>query len=134
MECGRQSAGDASRRSLKLKHYMLSANRPDDLDIEPPVLEAFLQKFDALMQEMKAAGAWVFHGGLEEANTARVVQLKDDEVVTIDGPLAEDKSSLAGFVVIKAPDMDSALEWGRKLARLAQVTKLPVEVRPFWYT
>jgi hypothetical protein len=30
--------------------------------------------------------------------------------------------------VIKAPDLDAALEWGRKLAK---ATTLPIEVRPF---
>ena len=33
-----------------------------------------------------------------------------------------------GCITIKAPDLDAALEWGRKAAR---ATTLPGEVRPF---
>ena len=45
-----------------------------------------------------------------------------------DGPFAEGKEHLGGFTIIKAPDLDAALAWGR---RLAQATTLPIEVRPF---
>jgi hypothetical protein len=49
-------------------------------------------------------------------------------VLTTDGPFTEGKEYIGGFTVIKAPDLDSALEWGRKAAR---ATTLPIEVRPF---
>jgi hypothetical protein len=35
---------------------------------------------------------------------------------------------VGGFWVIKTPDLDSALEWGRKATRACTV---PIEVRPF---
>ena len=41
---------------------------------------------------------------------------------------AEAKEYLGGFDVIDVPDLDAALEWGRKAAR---VIGLPIEVRPF---
>ena len=31
-----------------------------------------------------------------------------------DGPFAEGKEHLGGFTIIKAPDLDAALDWGRK--------------------
>ena len=34
-----------------------------------------------------------------------------------DGPFAEGKEHLGGFTIIEAPDLDAALEWGRKAAR-----------------
>jgi hypothetical protein len=120
---------DASRRNQKLKQYLLSVYRPDDLEFEPGVLEAFVRNLDILIQEMKAADAWVFTAGLQPAHTATVVQLKDDEVLTTDGPFVEDKWHLSGLMIVKAPDTASAIEWARKLANLAKVTKLPVEVR-----
>jgi hypothetical protein len=45
-----------------------------------------------------------------------------------DGPFAEGKEHVGGFTIIAVPDLDAALEWGRKLAR---ATTLPMEVRPF---
>jgi hypothetical protein len=112
-----------------LKQYLLSVYAPDDLVFERPVLEAFVQRLDALIEEMKAADAWVFSSGMQPPSTATVVQLNDDDVRTTDGPFSEDKWHLAGFTIVNAPDMDSAIVWGAKLAKLAKVTKLPVEVR-----
>ncbi len=83
---------------------------------------------DVLHQELKAAGAWVFAGGLHAPSTATVVRPRDGEVLTTDGPFAEGKEHIGGFTIIEAPDLDSALEWGR---RAAQATTLPIEVRPF---
>ena len=45
-----------------------------------------------------------------------------------DGPYAESKEQMGGFWVIEAPDLDTALEWGRKGSLACE---LPVEVRPF---
>jgi hypothetical protein len=45
-----------------------------------------------------------------------------------DGPFAEGKEVLGGFTIVRASDLDGALEWGRKLAL---ATTLPIEVRPF---
>ena len=45
-----------------------------------------------------------------------------------DGPFTEGKEHLGGFTIIKAADLDDALEWGRKLARV--LTPLSIEVRP----
>jgi len=49
-------------------------------------------------------------------------------VLITDGPYAEGKEYLGGLCLIEAPDLDAALEWGRKAVR---ATTLPIEVRPF---
>jgi hypothetical protein len=82
----------------------------------------------AFNEELKAAGAWVFGGGLHEPGTATVVRVKDGDILTTDGPYVEGKEHVGGLSIITAPDLDAALEWGRKLARAAL---LPIEVRPF---
>jgi hypothetical protein len=89
---------------------------------------SFSRNNEAFVQEVRAAGAWVFGGRLHAPSTATVVRVRGDEVLTTDGPFAEGKEHLAGVLVIRAPDLDAALEWGRKQA---QATTLPIEVRPF---
>ncbi len=111
-----------------MKQYLLSVYQPDGDPPPPAVLETIMRDVDALNQELKAAGAWVFAGGLHPPSTATVVRLKDGEVLITDGPFAEGKEHIGGFTIIKAPDLDAALEWGRKLSR---ATTLPIEVRPF---
>jgi hypothetical protein len=111
-----------------MKQYLLSVYQPDG----PPPPEVDLTKVmhhvEAVDEEMKAAGAWVFAGGLHPPSTATVLRLQHEDVLLIDGPYTEGKEHLGGFTIITAPDLDAALEWGRKLAR---ATTLPVEVRPF---
>lgn len=111
-----------------MKQYLISIYQPDG---EPPpadVLARVMRDVDALIQEAKADGVWVFNGGLHPPSTATVVRVKDDEVLMTDGPFAEGKEHVGGFLVIHAPDLDAALEWGRQASR---ATTLPIEVRPF---
>lgn len=117
-----------------MKQYLLSIYQPDgdypEGDPPPPeVLEPIMRDVNAVKQEMKDAGVWVFSGGLHPPSTATVVQLKDTELLTTDGPYIEGKEHIGGFTIIEAPDLDAALEWGGKLARAVRL--LPIEVRPF---
>lgn len=111
-----------------MKQYLLSIYQPDGEAPSPEVLAKVMRDVNALIEETKAAGAWVFNGGLHAPSTATVLRLRNGEVLTTDGPFAEGKEHIGGFVIVKAPDLDAALEWGRKLAR---VITLPIEVRPF---
>jgi hypothetical protein len=116
-----------SRRNT-MKHYLLSIYQPDsDTPPPPEFLEPIMRDVEAVNAELRAAGAWVFSGGLHPSSTATVAQLQGDEVLTTDGPYIEGKEHLGGFTVIQATDLDAALEWGTKLAR---ATTLPIEVRP----
>ncbi|HVE95684.1 MAG TPA: YciI family protein [Pseudonocardiaceae bacterium] len=110
-----------------MKQYLLSIYKPDGESPPSEVLDPIMRDVEAVNAELRAAGAWVFAGGLHPPSTATVVQLKDNRVLTTDGPYIEGKEHIGGFTVIQAPDLDAALEWGRKLA---QAITLPIEVRP----
>lgn len=111
-----------------MKHYLLSIYQPDGAPPPKEVLDPIMQKLFALTDEMKRAGAFVFTGGLHPSNTATVLRVKNDEVLMTDGPFVEGKEHLGGFYIVRAPDLDAALDWGRKLA---DASTLPIEVRPF---
>jgi hypothetical protein len=111
-----------------MKQYLLSIYQPDGPPPPSVDLEKVMRDVGALIQEIKAADAWVFNGGLYPASTATVVRYQDGDVLTTDGPFAEGKEHVGGLMVVRAPDLDAALEWGRKLAR---AVTLPIEVRPF---
>ena len=110
-----------------MKRYLLSIYQPDGPPPPPAALEPIMRDVRAVRDEMKAAGAWVFTAGLFPVSTATVVRVKNGESLTTDGPFAEGKEHIGGFSIIKAPDLDAALEWGRKVAK---ATTLPIEVRP----
>jgi hypothetical protein len=111
-----------------MTQYLLSVYQPDRPAPPAEVMEEIMGDLDTLNRELEAAGAWVFAGGLHPPSTATVVRVKDGEVLITDGPFAEAKEHLGGVTIIEAPDLDVALEWGRRLAR---ATTLPIEVRPF---
>jgi hypothetical protein len=110
-----------------VKQYLLSVYQPDGDPPPPEVLDRMMADVLAWESELKAAGSWVFTAGLHPASTATVVRLREGEMLITDGPFAEGKEHIGGFTIIRAPDLDSALDWGRKLTR---ATTLPIEVRP----
>jgi len=111
-----------------MKQYLLSVVQPEGEMPSPDALAKIMADVEAVDNEMRRTGAWVFSGGLNSPDTATVVTVKDGDALLTDGPYLESKEYLGGFSIIKAPDLDAALEWGRKLAR---ATTLPIEVRPF---
>jgi hypothetical protein len=83
----------------------------------------------AVVDEMKAAGVWVFGGGLEEdVALAASADATSGELVITDGPFAETKEYLGGFCVISVPDAETARMWA---GRVAEGCGWPQEVRPF---
>lgn len=112
-----------------MTQYLLSVYIDEAQEPPPPdVLEQMYKDVDVVNQEMREAGAWVFGGGLHPTSAATVVQAKEADVLTTDGPYVETKEVLGGFWVIEAADLDAALAWARKATIACQG---PVEVRPF---
>src|SRR4051794_16734293 len=111
-----------------MKLYLLSIYQPAGGTPPPEVLGPVMAQIGEMNRELQEAGHWVFGGGLHDPSTATVVRAKGDDVLTTDGPYVEGKEHIGGFSIIKAPDLDVALEYGR---RLAKITTLPIEVRPF---
>jgi hypothetical protein len=113
-----------------MKQYLLSVQLVDD-GTPPPSPEEMRPAYDAVAafnDRLQESGAWVFAGGLHPPGTATVVRVQDGETLITDGPFAEGKEYIGGFWVIKARDLDAALDWA---AKGAAACCSPVEVRPF---
>jgi hypothetical protein len=109
--------------------YLLSIYQPDGPVPSDERLAEIRADLDALNAELRAAGSWVFDGGLHPASTATVLRPDSaGDVLMTDGPFVDSKEHLGGLKVIDAPDLDAALGWAAKLTR---AVGLPVEVRPF---
>ena len=118
-----------------MTQYLLSIYQPDGVAPPPEALGKVMQEMGAFVAEAKAQGAWVFNGGLHPPSTATVVRYEAGDVLLTDGPFAEGKEHIGGFIIVRAPDLDDALGWARKLASILTLdpkgTGLSVEVRPF---
>jgi len=83
---------------------------------------------EAVVDEMKAAGVYVFAGGLEEDGPAYSADPTGGEVLITDGPFVETKEWLGGFAVVAVADDEAAKLWAGKLA---EACGWPQEVRRF---
>jgi hypothetical protein len=108
--------------------YLVAIHHPDDYDPSAED-EAMSRDIDALNDEMVAAGARVFVGGLSPAGSARSLRAQPDgKVLITDGPYLETNEHIGGFWVLEAANLDDALAWGRKAV---VACRAPVEVRAF---
>jgi hypothetical protein len=112
-----------------MAQYLLTVVEPSGAgEPEPEALEQIMKDVGAVDQAMHDAGVWVFAGGLYPPPSSTVLRPNGGDVLMTDGPFAEAKEYLGGLSIVDAPDLDAALEWGRKgVAAIG----LPVEVRPF---
>jgi hypothetical protein len=111
-----------------MPQYLVAIHHPENYD---PSLEgeAMIRDIGALNEEMDAAGARFFAGGLESASHAKSLRKQPDGKVSItDGPYIETKEHIGGFWILQCADMDEALAWGRKAV---VACRAPVEVRAF---
>src|SRR5919197_863101 len=108
-----------------MTHYLFTVFQPDGPPPAEVDLAAIGAELGALEAEMKAAGVWVFTAALTPPASATVAQRKGDEVLLTDGPYTEGKEHVGGFTIIQAEDLDDALGWANRMAR---IIGLPVEV------
>jgi hypothetical protein len=111
-----------------MTQYLVAIHHPDNYD---PSREdkAMERDIDVLNDEMVAAGARIFVGGLRAASSAKSLRAQPDgKVLITDGPYLETKEHIGGFWILEAANLDQALAWGRKAV---VACRAPVEVRPF---
>ena len=111
-----------------MPQFLVAIQHPANYD---PSLEgeAMIRDISALNEEMEAAGARFFAGGLESPGRAKSLRKQPDgNISVIDGPYLEAKEYIGGFWILECADMDEALAWGRKAVVACRV---PVEVRAF---
>ena len=114
-----------------MPHYLLAGHLPDNFDPSTQD-EATVREINVLNDELEAAGARIFAGGLSAPSHAKSLRPRPNgEVLITDGPFLEAKEHVGGFSIIEAADMDEALTWGRKAVIAC---RMPLEVREIPYS
>lgn len=88
---------------------------------------AYWGAWTAYMGAMAGAGVMVGGNGLMPPATATTLRLVGGARHVEDGPFADTKEKLGGYVVIEVADLDAALDWA---ARAPCAGAGSVEVRP----
>ncbi|SAL40744.1 DGPFAETKE family protein [Caballeronia choica] len=98
-------------------------------------------EFDALVREavdyderMRESGHYVTSNALQPTPTATSLRVQGGRVSVTDGPFAETKEQLCGFIVIKAQDLNDAIRVASAIpaARLGCVELRPVRDLSRW--
>jgi hypothetical protein len=89
--------------------------------------DAFMGEYFAFTEGIRTSGHFLGGEALQPIQMATTVRVRNGKVSTTDGPFAETKEQLGGFYLIKARDLNDAIQVASKIpaARLGSV-----EVRP----
>ena len=112
-----------------MQYAILVYETPADFASRTPAEnERYVAAWRAYHQAMIAAGVRVPGGiALKEPATATTVRIKGGQRYVQDGPFAESKEQLGGFLFVECESLDVALEWA---ARCPTAATGVVEVRP----
>lgn len=111
--------------------YMLMINNDEAAMATMPVEKAqqMSAAYNAYTEALKESGAWLAGERLRPTQATTSVRIADGKTNVIDGPYADTKEQLAGFYMIEAADIDTAIEWA---ARCPAASTGTVELRPIW--
>ena len=91
-------------------------------------------EYDALVEEalayrevLRKSGHYINSDGLQPVETATTIRIRNGRVSTTDGPFAETKEQLGGFMLIEARDLNDAI---RVASQLPPLRLGCIEVRP----
>jgi hypothetical protein len=87
------------------------------------------KKWATFTKDLTDSGLLVSNHGLQGTEAATTVRVRDGETQVTDGPFAETKEYLAGYFLVDADDLDTALAWA---ARVPSTNYGSTEVRPVW--
>jgi hypothetical protein len=84
-------------------------------------------EYGAFTQSIIQSGHFKAGDGLQPTSTATTVRVRDGKTLTTDGPFAETSEQLAGYYLVEAKDLDTALAVA---ARIPGAKTGSIEVRP----
>jgi hypothetical protein len=110
-----------------MRYAMLIYETPEDFDIYEGDEESLWSPWRAYYKALVAAGVYVDGSPLQPTTTSTTVRLREGQRQVQDGPYADTKEQLGGFIILEVPSLDAALEWA---ARCPVAATGAVEVRP----
>lgn len=111
-------------------HYMLLFNEKAGemrKRTDPAQADSYWGGWTAYMGAIAQSGAMVSANGLQPPEASTTLRIEDGKRQVVDGPFADTKEMLGGYVVVDVADLDGALEWA---ARAPCATAGSVEIRP----
>ena len=117
---GKKPDGLATRRYIAMR----KASPRSEAGVAPTPLE--MERMAALMSEMKNAGVLLSTGGLEPSSRAARLRNFGGKQTLVDGPFAESKELIGGFVILELDSRAEAIDWARRYANVLGDVELDV--------
>lgn len=92
-----------------------------------PETEAAMKE---LVAEMVAAGVFLQSGGLEPSARATRLHYSGNRRTITDGPFAESKELIAGYVILDVKSIDEGIYWSDRFAKL--IGDVEIDIRRLW--
>jgi len=108
---------------------VLYSNPQEIAALKPAEMEAMAGAYYAFTQALQKENAFVDSRRLKPAAEATTIHLDQGKSKVLNGPYIETKEELAGYYLIKVPDLDAAMKWA---ARCPTANHGHVEIRPIW--
>ena len=112
-----------------MRYLMLIYTEEPTGAVPEDVMADELEGYNAFSQEVRDRGLFEAGEALHPTAAATTVRVRDGQTVTTDGPFAETKEALGGFYLIKAKDLDEAIEVAAKIPGAKHGS---IEVRPIF--
>ena len=93
----------------------------------PAELNAFVDECFTYDDELRKNGQYIGGEGLQSSRNAATLRWKNGKVSVTDGPFAETKEQLGGFLILEAKDLNHAIQL---MSKHPSVKTCPWEIRP----
>jgi hypothetical protein len=108
---------------------MIYQNEAEYAKNDAATTQRMLGEYQAFTQSIIQSGQFKAGDRLQPTTTATTVRVREGKTLTTDGPFAETREQLAGYYLVDAKDLDSAIAIA---ARIPGARVGSIEVRPIW--
>jgi hypothetical protein len=106
---------------------LIYGNEAEKIKMNPTERKALSAEYGAYTQSIIQSGNFKAGDGLQPTTTATTVRVRDGKIMSTDGPFAETREQLAGYYLVEARDLDTAIGMA---ARIPGAKDGSIEVRP----
>ena len=113
-----------------MKYLCLVYYPEEKLDTLPKSeYDALVAEAVAYDEDLRTSGHFIAAQALESVETATTLRIRNGKVSTTDGPFAETKEQLGGFILIDARDLNEAIQLAAKIppGRLGSIEVRPIK-------
>jgi hypothetical protein len=101
---------------------------PKTMEMLSPAQKVTLDRDSiAYDEELRRSGHYIASDALQRVASAKTLRVRNGRLSVMDGPFAETKEQLGGFILVEAQDMDEAVELASKIPMAKHGS---IEVRP----